>query len=150
MNLGSRDSLKVRLRCGLRLCNCQSRFTVLLLTPWALAMVRQLQCVIPLGLVSSVARIKASRFSSSYFGLRPRPAWISQTEPIPLACTRSRHSATVCRLTSWWEAISRSGYPSAAARTNRQRKRSEEHTSELQSRENLVCRLLLEKKKKKK
>src|SRR5207302_8072950 len=28
--------------------------------------------------------------------------------------------------------------------------RSEEHTSELQSRENLVCRLLLEKKKKKK
>src|SRR5207302_2138235 len=28
-------------------------------------------------------------------------------------------------------------------------KRSEEHTSELQSRENLVCRLLLEKKKKK-
>src|SRR5438034_2085543 len=99
MNLGSRDSLKVRLRCGLRLCNCQSRFTVLLLTPWALAMVRQLQCVIPLGLVSSVARIKASRFSSSYFGLRPRPA------------------------------------------------RSEEHTSELQSHSDLVCRLLLEKKK---
>src|SRR5690606_17342982 len=30
----------------------------------------------------------------------------------------------------------------------RQRSRSEEHTSELQSRENLVCRLLLEKKKK--
>src|SRR5690606_41396231 len=29
------------------------------------------------------------------------------------------------------------------------RRRSEEHTSELQSRENLVCRLLLEKKKKK-
>src|SRR5690606_41174383 len=28
-----------------------------------------------------------------------------------------------------------------------ERKRSEEHTSELQSRENLVCRLLLEKKK---
>src|SRR5436309_11404439 len=31
----------------------------------------------------------------------------------------------------------------------RSRSRSEEHTSELQSRENLVCRLLLEKKKKK-
>src|SRR5436309_10954509 len=29
------------------------------------------------------------------------------------------------------------------------KRRSEEHTSELQSRENLVCRLLLEKKKKK-
>src|SRR5207302_11272012 len=32
---------------------------------------------------------------------------------------------------------------------HRSRGRSEEHTSELQSRENLVCRLLLEKKKKK-
>src|SRR5436309_4821446 len=31
--------------------------------------------------------------------------------------------------------------------TDRGRRRSEEHTSELQSRENLVCRLLLEKKK---
>src|SRR5579883_476741 len=31
--------------------------------------------------------------------------------------------------------------------TSRPRARSEEHTSELQSRENLVCRLLLEKKK---
>src|SRR5690606_40243654 len=50
---------------------------------------------------------------------------------------------------------------SAASRGSRPRKngnrhrgrrapgRSEEHTSELQSRENLVCRLLLEKKKKK-
>src|SRR5690554_7441096 len=32
---------------------------------------------------------------------------------------------------------------------NRKKKRSEEHTSELQSRPHLVCRLLLEKKKKK-
>src|SRR5436309_7740454 len=36
------------------------------------------------------------------------------------------------------------------ARTSHRSTRSEEHTSELQSRENLVCRLLLEKKKKKK
>src|SRR5687768_18046127 len=35
-------------------------------------------------------------------------------------------------------------------RTARSRARSEEHTSELQSRLHLVCRLLLEKKKKKK
>src|SRR5690606_41702194 len=34
-----------------------------------------------------------------------------------------------------------------AARENLDNLRSEEHTSELQSRENLVCRLLLEKKK---
>src|SRR5271165_7601908 len=41
---------------------------------------------------------------------------------------------------------------STRARSKRRRgtARSEEHTSELQSRENLVCRLLLEKKKKKK
>src|SRR2546427_9743145 len=36
-----------------------------------------------------------------------------------------------------------------AANRARQRVRSEEHTSELQSQSNLVCRLLLEKKKKK-
>src|SRR2546421_9574180 len=35
-------------------------------------------------------------------------------------------------------------------RCSRQRARSEEHTSELQSRSDLVCRLLLEKKKNKK
>src|SRR5690606_41346332 len=37
----------------------------------------------------------------------------------------------------------------AHARRSDRLQRSEEHTSELQSRENLVCRLLLEKKKKK-
>src|SRR5690606_41415478 len=36
-----------------------------------------------------------------------------------------------------------------AGREGQAGRRSEEHTSELQSRENLVCRLLLEKKKKK-
>src|SRR5215475_15130912 len=36
------------------------------------------------------------------------------------------------------------------SKRGRHHRRSEEHTSELQSRENLVCRLLLEKKKKKK
>src|SRR5690606_41715993 len=38
----------------------------------------------------------------------------------------------------------------SGAKTAIASKRSEEHTSELQSRENLVCRLLLEKKKKQK
>src|SRR5436309_16004082 len=37
----------------------------------------------------------------------------------------------------------------SSSRSWRSPSRSEEHTSELQSRENLVCRLLLEKKKKK-
>src|SRR4051812_49979714 len=39
--------------------------------------------------------------------------------------------------------------PRAGVRLRRPRPRSEEHTSELQSHVNLVCRLLLEKKKKK-
>src|SRR2546430_12232413 len=37
--------------------------------------------------------------------------------------------------------------PRDEAHLERQRRRSEEHTSELQSQSNLVCRLLLEKKK---
>src|SRR5436309_11851990 len=51
----------------------------------------------------------------------------SRTAPGPRSCRR--------RASRW--------------RSRRARSRSEEHTSELQSRENLVCRLLLEKKKKK-
>src|SRR5687768_18368175 len=42
----------------------------------------------------------------------------------------------------------RKGSPPAAQRLSEIRARSEEHTSELQSRLHLVCRLLLEKKKK--
>src|SRR5690606_39835780 len=41
-----------------------------------------------------------------------------------------------------------STWPNRSTELVRSRSRSEEHTSELQSRENLVCRLLLEKKKK--
>src|SRR5215475_15953671 len=47
---------------------------------------------------------------------------------------------------SWWPSA-RSGLRIVPA-SSRVTMRSEEHTSELQSRENLVCRLLLEKKKK--
>src|SRR5690554_6036465 len=43
-----------------------------------------------------------------------------------------------------------SGLPSAPSVSRKTAERSEEHTSELQSRPHLVCRLLLEKKKKKK
>src|SRR2546430_5630567 len=39
------------------------------------------------------------------------------------------------------------GRPNGATSYRARRKRSEEHTSELQSQSNLVCRLLLEKKK---
>src|SRR5690606_40388357 len=44
-------------------------------------------------------------------------------------------------------ALTRAGGARALLAARRWKARSEEHTSELQSRENLVCRLLLEKKK---
>src|SRR5688572_32545207 len=50
-----------------------------------------------------------------------------------------------------WRELRRMGHRRRAAlHRQRGRRRSEEHTSELQSQSNLVCRLLLEKKKKKK
>src|SRR5690606_41083062 len=61
-------------------------------------------------------------------------------------CTSSRAASSSVAMSAsmnriaWKSAI---GWPKAL----RSRARSEEHTSELQSRENLVCRLLLEKKK---
>src|ERR1035441_6571966 len=64
-NFASRESLNVRLRCGLILCNCHNRFTVALLTFCSLARVRQLQCVIPFGLVCKVALMMASRLAWS-------------------------------------------------------------------------------------
>src|SRR5690606_39409305 len=62
-------------------------------------------------------------------------AWGSvNSEP----CRREEVATGIGALSRW---------PEAPAADNH--RRSEEHTSELQSRENLVCRLLLEKKKKK-
>src|SRR5690606_40444531 len=61
---------------------------------------------------------------------------------------RASHSRTRCRAGAAPRGRAAAGRCSAstAPRSARAR-RSEEHTSELQSRENLVCRLLLEKKK---
>src|SRR2546427_9448649 len=64
---------------------------------------------------------------------------------------RARRSRTPCRRGSAdvrfrWH---RSWKPNICATASARRSRSEEHTSELQSQSNLVCRLLLEKKKKK-
>jgi hypothetical protein len=58
-NLGSRDSLNVSVRCGLMLWLRQILLTLDLPIPCAAAMVRQLQCVFPLGLVCKVASITA-------------------------------------------------------------------------------------------
>src|SRR5437867_10094130 len=56
---------------------------------------------------------------------------------------------TLFRSFSWTQALDPSAgtYPAAHRRSCRRTARSEEHTSELQSPYDLVCRLLLEKKK---
>src|SRR3712207_7862512 len=68
----------------------------------------------------------------------------------PLRGGHVRRGAGALRRAAAAEAVA-GGRPRAAARRaaadGRQRARSEEHTSELQSRQYLVCRLLLEKKK---
>src|SRR5690606_39355559 len=62
--------------------------------------------------------------------LRPPCVGGSRTPTFVKRCLRHTWSACVPASPTWWP------------------RRSEEHTSELQSRENLVCRLLPEKKKK--
>src|SRR5690606_6906444 len=81
------------------------------------------------------------------------PASIARRSITEVAEAASTSETTVTR---FCKAIGFNGYPDlrialaadTARTTTRERQlRSEEHTSELQSRENLVCRLLLEKKK---
>src|SRR5215475_15668819 len=57
--------------------------------------------------------------------------------------------STLFPYTTLFRSRRRSPWPSWHRGRSRRPSRSEGHTSELQSRENLVCRLLLEKKKKK-
>src|SRR5262249_57350701 len=70
----------------------------------------------------------------------PRPTKSSSRSP---ATTPVKHSR-------WWKKTVSQGFSLARITTSRRTRhsRSEEHTSELQSLTNLVCRLLLEKKKK--
>src|SRR5256886_594650 len=67
---------------------------------------------------------------------------------IVMICTinATRYSIAACRLATTYEPMKRAVRKLALTRNI---SRSEEHTSELQSQSNLVCRLLLEKKKKK-
>src|SRR5690606_40174364 len=73
----------------------------------------------------------------------------------PLACPRSFRQVRARRRDRRLPVVRSDGVfvrpavprTAAALRRRYRRGRSEEHTSELQSRENLVCRLLLEKKK---
>src|SRR5436309_9465693 len=63
--------------------------------------------------------------------------------PTPRSC-KSRSDVVIASPRPWFASL-----PPPISGVRPAPRRSEEHTSELQSRENLVCRLLLEKKKKK-
>src|SRR5690348_18077863 len=77
-----------------------------------------------------------------YTTLFRSPAGIANGRPASTYTARS--SRTRCSSSS----ATKKPSASALARCRRRRTRSEEHTSELQSPVHLVCRLLLEKKKK--
>src|SRR2546427_8739546 len=79
-----------------------------------------------------------SRSAGSRSAREPRGTW----RPSSSTDARSRSAATS---TSWGWCCTNCSPAGARSR----RGRSEEHTSELQSQSNIVCRLLLEKKKKK-
>src|SRR5687768_18370337 len=72
---------------------------------------------------------------------RSRPASAAST-----SCCRGRRHTSAIRLRRLRPAGRGRGRVPPAGRRRRRRMRSEEHTSELQSRLHLVCRLLLEKK----
>src|SRR5690606_41080616 len=65
----------------------------------------------------------------------------------PISAARTRPGVRVCTYQLDAPATWNSAHPRASSRRQWAARRSEEHTSELQSREKLVCRLLLEKKK---
>src|SRR5216683_7710536 len=67
---------------------------------------------------------------------------LSLHDALPISCSWRRRASSCA--TSWSASMN-----SLSASPSRPCWRSEEHTSELQSRSDLVCRLLLEKKKKK-
>src|SRR3990172_7310124 len=83
-NCGSRDNLKVSTRWGCRPWASQIRCTVAGLTPWACAMVRQLQWVAALGLVCSVASTTCLIFFAEIDRLRPRPAGAQLGSNLPV------------------------------------------------------------------
>src|SRR2546427_8379706 len=72
-------------------------------------------------------------FRSTVIGLVFKPPYVAQADIFAILALATIFTAQAAILTTSLQAVGR----------------SEEHTSELQSQSNLVCRLLLEKKKKK-
>src|SRR5690606_41132651 len=90
-----------------------------------------------------VLRSFPTRRSSDLLASSAPSGWMAITR-ITWVCPRRISSA--CRVATSQMRIVRSALPLSKCAPSGLKTRSEEHTSELQSRENLVCRLLLEKK----
>src|SRR5690606_41606374 len=86
---------------------------------------------------------------SFFFLIAPATTWIyplSLHDALPISLGDARPAARRVRARGGRHGLHRCAL-AGGRRGPRAAARSEEHTSELQSRENLVCRLLLEKKK---
>src|SRR5690606_41974173 len=110
-------------------------------------------CRVSLASASHLPVVPPPAALSSFFFLMirrpPRSTLFPYTTLFRSAPKRDARAAAAEEAVSALSAhVTRSSHPEALETAFQAR--SEEHTSELQSRENLVCRLLLEKKKKKK
>src|SRR5664280_1073331 len=114
-NLLSFDSLNVLTRWGFRPRAAHTRCTVAGLTPCALAIVRQLQCVSPGGFSCSVASTMAVTFSSGIAVLRPRPGFTFPNFFNPSSANRARQDVTLVGDTPSSHAIAVLASPRAAS-----------------------------------
>src|SRR5438445_13017817 len=95
------------------------------------------------GLIADVARCYSFFFNDT---ATTEIYTLSLHDALPISPKRERHEA---RQHNHGQHESREPNAKRKGGQGKKRERSEEHTSELQSRQYLVCRLLLEKKKKK-
>src|SRR5690606_41970396 len=105
--------------------------------------------VFDLGVVLVLGLIRFCFISLVVIRRPPRSTLFPYTTLFRSRLSPDRSTPRSCR--SWsvsrWRTSASTSRTVTATGPTRKRTRSEEHTSELQSRENLVCRLLLEKKK---
>src|SRR6266481_6255433 len=92
------------------------------------------------------SRVRIARRGSTGICCRPGGRWLRRRGRN--SCCRRRETACAATSPSWVVSTCPRCWVHAARRCATGSARSEEHTSELQSQFHLVCRLLLEKKKK--
>ena len=79
-NLGSLDSLNLRVKCGFKPASAQMRCTLVWLMPISLAMVRTLQCV-PLVGISFAVFVNTLSFTSAARGFLREGRVLSRSSP---------------------------------------------------------------------